>query len=261
MMKVVTFNANGIRSASRKGFYEWMLEQNADFVCIQELKAQHEQMTPEMLAPQGYQGYFHYAQKKGYSGTAVYTKHAPNQVEYGFGWEDFDSEGRCVRLDYDALTVISIYLPSGTSSDDRQQFKETILDRLKSVLTQFQRDSRDFVICGDINIAHRPADIRNWKGNRRNSGFLPQERDWMDWLFGDAGFVDAYRIVDSRPGQYTWWSNRGNAYEKNVGWRLDYQIITPGLTDQIESFSVYRDIKFSDHAPVVGTYSFSVITA
>ena len=255
-MKVVTFNANGIRAAARKGFYEWMLDVDADFVCIQELKAQEDQLTDEMLTPAGYVGHFHCAQKKGYSGTAIYSKHSSICVEFGLGWDDFDSEGRCVRVDWGNLTVISIYLPSGTSSDERQQFKEVILDRLKSVLVQFQNDSREFIICGDINIAHRPADIRNWKGNRNNSGFLPQERDWMDWLFGTAGYIDAFRIVDTRPGQYTWWSNRGNAYEKNVGWRLDYQIVTPALKNTIESMQVFRDIKFSDHAPVIGTYNF-----
>ncbi len=254
-MKVVTFNANGIRSAARKGFYEWMLDTDADFVCIQELKAQKEQLTEQMLAPAGYQGYFHCAQKKGYSGTAIYTKCPPVSHAYGFGWEDFDAEGRCVRLDFDSLSVISIYLPSGTSSNERQVFKEDVLERLKPLLTGFRDDSQQFIICGDINIAHRPVDIRNWKGNQKNSGFLPQERAWMDWLFGDTQFVDAFRVVDTRPGQYTWWSNRGNAYEKNVGWRLDYQIISSGLKDKIESFDVYRDTKFSDHAPVIGTYN------
>ena len=260
-MKVVTFNANGIRSAARKGFFEWMLDVDADFVCIQELKAQQEQLSEDILAPRGYRGYFHYAQKKGYSGTAIYTKHAPTHDSRGFGWEDFDAEGRCVRLDVGALSVISVYLPSGTSSSQRQLFKEDILERLKPVLSEFRRDSKQFIICGDVNIAHRPVDIRNWKGNRKNSGFLPQERAWMDWLFGGAGFVDAFRIVDTRPGQYTWWSNRGNAYEKNVGWRLDYQIISPDLKDKIQSVSVFRDIKFSDHAPVIGTYDMPMATA
>ncbi len=257
-MKIVTFNANGIRSAARKGFYEWMHTVDADFVCIQELKAQNEQLTSDMLSPEGYTGYFHYAQKKGYSGTAIYTKHTPKKVEYGFGWDDFDSEGRCVKTQFEGLTVISIYLPSGTSSNERQQFKEVILERLKPVLTKIRQETGEFIICGDINIAHRPVDIRNWKGNRKNSGFLPQERDWMDWLFGEAGFVDAFRVVDTRPGQYTWWSNRGNAYAKNVGWRLDYQIITAGLKDKIESVEVFRDIKFSDHAPVIGTFNVPV---
>ena len=260
-MKVVTFNANGIRSAARKGFYEWMLALDADFVCIQELKAQQDQLTSNMVNPGRYMGYFHCAEKKGYSGTAIYSKHSPVEVSYGLGWDDFDSEGRSVRVDFDSLTIISIYLPSGTSSDVRQEFKEVILERLKTVLMGFQREPRNFIICGDINIAHRPADIRNWKGNLKNSGFLPQEREWMDWLFGTAGYIDAFRIVDTRPGQYTWWSNRGGAYEKNVGWRLDYQVVSSALKEQIDSFSVYREIKFSDHAPVIGSYNFPIDSA
>ena len=258
-MKVVTFNANGIRSAARKGFYAWMAEVDADLICIQELKAQQEQLTDEMLSPCGYLGYFHFAEKKGYSGTAVYTKVQPNEVERGLGWKDFDAEGRLVRIDFENLSVISVYLPSGSSGDLRQQFKERILQQLKPVLLDFQSQSRDFIICGDINIAHRPIDIRNWRGNRNNSGFLPQERAWMDWLFGPAGFVDAFRIVDTRPGQYTWWSNRGNAYANNVGWRLDYQIVSAGLKESIEAVTVFTDIRFSDHAPVVGSYAIEVV--
>ncbi len=238
-----------------------MLDLDADFICIQELKAQHEQLTPDILSPEGYLGYFHCAQKKGYSGTAVYTKHAPVNVTYGLGWEDFDAEGRCVRVEYDALTIISIYLPSGTSSDERQQFKEVVLERLKPILIDFQNQNRNYIICGDVNIAHRPVDLRNWQGNRNNSGFLPQERAWMDWLFDEVGFIDAFRVIDTRPGQYTWWSNRGNAYAKNVGWRLDYQIVSPGLKDRIQSVSIFRDIKFSDHAPVICTYDMANMIA
>ncbi len=255
-MKIVTFNANGIRSAARKGFFDWMLATQPDVVCIQELKAQQDQLTEDMLHPHGYQGYFHFAEKKGYSGTAIYTRTTPSDVALGLGWDDFDSEGRCVRADFGRLTVISIYLPSGTSSDDRQKFKEEILERLRSLLQQFQADGRDYIICGDINIAHKPVDLRNWKGNRNNSGFLPQERSWMDWLFGSAGFVDAFRILNTRPGQYTWWSNRGDAYAKNVGWRLDYHIISNRLKKTVRLVDVYREVKFSDHAPMIADYSF-----
>ena len=254
-MILVTFNANGIRSAARKGFFDWMKDLNPDIVCIQELKAQEDQIQDQIFQPKSYHGYFNFAIKKGYSGTAIYSKVTPQSVSYGLDWDDFGGEGRCVRTDFDKITVMSIYLPSGTSSDERQVFKEVILQRLKPVLQQFLNEDRDFIICGDINIAHRPVDIKNWKGNRKNSGFLPQEREWMDWLYSTAGYVDAFRVVDTRPNQYTWWSNRGGAYEKNVGWRLDYQIVTPGLSDKIESVVVYRDVKFSDHAPVIGNYA------
>ena len=256
-MKIVTFNANGIRSAERKGFFDWMSDTAPDVVCIQELKAQQDQLTGEVFHPQGYQGYFHCAEKKGYSGTAIYTKQTPSDLSLGLGWDDFDAEGRCVRADFENLTIISIYMPSGTSSDERQQFKEVILDRIQPLLLQFQADGREYVICGDINIAHKPVDLRNWKGNRKNSGFLPQERAWMDWLFGSAGFVDAFRLVNSRPGQYTWWSNRGNAYDNNVGWRLDYHILSDNLKKTVKSVHVYRETKFSDHAPVTADFDFS----
>ena len=256
-MKIVTFNANGIRSAGRKGFFDWMSDTAPDVVCVQELKAQEDQLTDELYHPRDYQGYFHCAEKKGYSGTAIYTRQTPTDVSIGLGWDDFDSEGRCVRADYENLTVMSIYFPSGTSSDERQKFKEVILSRIKPLLLKFQNDGRNYIICGDINIAHRPVDLRNWKSNRNNSGFLPQEREWMDWLFGSAGFVDAFRVVNSRPGQYTWWSNRGNSYEKNVGWRLDYHILSNRLRQAVDSVSVYRQIKFSDHAPVVAEFDFS----
>ena len=257
-MKIVTFNANGIRSAARKGFFEWMQDSDPDVVCMQELKAHRDQLAENLLAPQGYRGYFQFAEKKGYSGTAIYCKAPPSDVKVGLGWNDFDSEGRLVRIDYNNLSIISIYLPSGTSSYDRQKFKEIILGRLKPVLLNFRKEKRDFIICGDINIAHKPVDLRNWKGNRNNSGFLPQERAWMDWLFGEAGYVDAFRVINSRPGQYTWWSNRGEAYAKNVGWRLDYHIVTAGLSKRTESVSVFRETKFSDHAPVIVNFDIAV---
>ncbi len=257
-MKVITFNANGIRSAARKGFFEWMLAEQADIVCIQELKAQLDQLSPSMIAPPGYTGYFHCAEKKGYSGTAVYANSAPAKVTMGLDWPPFDCEGRLVRLDYRAVTVMSIYLPSGTSSDERQQFKESVLQFLKPVLLDFQKDRRSYIICGDINIAHKPADLRNWKGNRSNSGFLPQEREWMDWLYGEAGFVDAFRVVNTRPGQYTWWSNRGDAYAKNVGWRLDHQIVTADLQKRVVSAAVFTAEKFSDHAPLTIEYQLAL---
>lgn len=257
-MRIVTFNANGIRSAARKGFYQWMYETAPDIVCIQELKAQYDQLSTEMKSPEGYEGYFQCAEKKGYSGVSIYSKHPPLNVRYGLGWPDFDSEGRFVQLDFKGLSIASIYMPSGSSSDDRQKFKEEILQRLKPVVLNLQQDKNSYIICGDINIAHRPADIRNWKGNKKNSGFLPQERSWMDWLLGDMGFVDAFRVVNTRPGQYSWWSNRGNAYANNVGWRLDYQIISAELNDLVLSSSIYTGVKFSDHAPVIVDYDFEL---
>jgi len=258
MLKIVTFNANGIRSAARKGFFDWMVGEQPDLVCVQELKAQTDQLSDELLGPAGYHGYFNCALKKGYSGTAVYSKFAPERIITEIGWDEFDTEGRMVRCDYEEISVISVYLPSGTSSDERQQFKERVLEFLKPVLLDFLKQERNWVICGDLNIAHKPADLRNWKGNKRNSGFLPQERDWMDWLFGEAEFIDAFRIVNSKPGQYSWWSNRANAYANNVGWRLDYQVVSPNLKHLIESASIFTGTKFSDHAPVTIRYQLNL---
>ncbi len=257
-MRITTFNANGIRSAGSKGFYDWMLKSSPDIVCIQELKAQEDQLTDVQFLPDSYHRFLHCAQKKGYSGVGLYSRILPHNVQIGIGWPDFDSEGRYIRADFQNVSVISIYIPSGSSGDVRQLVKEDMLSRLKTVLNNYRRENREFVICGDINIAHKPIDIRNWKGNLKNSGFLPQERAWMDWLYGDAGYVDAFRVLDSRPSQYTWWSNRGQAYANNVGWRLDYQIVTPSLKDRLRSAEIYTKIKFSDHAPLTIDYDFAL---
>ena len=253
-MKVTAFNANGIRSAARKGFFEWMAHASPDVVCIQELKAQRDQLTDSVFKPKGFSCYFDFAQKKGYSGVALYSKVEPQKVQTGLGWDKFDSEGRFIRADFKEVSIISIYMPSGTSSDERQKFKEEVMARFKPILVNYMQESRSFVICGDFNIAHKPVDIRNWKSNRNQSGFLPNERAWMDWLFGTIGYTDAFRVVDSRPSQYTWWSNRGQAYANNVGWRLDYQIATPDLRDRVRSARIFKEQKFSDHAPLTIDY-------
>ena len=257
-MKITTFNANGIRSAARKGFYDWLSVATPDVVCIQELKAQEDQLIGDLFFPTDYRAYFECAEKKGYSGVAVYTRHEPSQVTCGIGWPEFDAEGRFLKTDFGNLSVISIYIPSGTSSHERQLIKEDMIARLKKTLLNYRHDGRTYIICGDLNIAHKPIDLRNWKSNRKNSGFLPQERAWMDWLIDTAGFVDAFRVVDSRPNQYTWWSNRGQSYAKNVGWRLDYQIVTPNLRKAVRSASIYTDIKFSDHAPLTIDYDWGL---
>lgn len=257
-MRIATFNANGIRSAARKGFYEWMADAGPDIVCIQELKAQREQLTDPVFSPAGYHTYSSYASKRGYSGVAIHTRVEPEDAQCAIGWQDFDSEGRFVKVDFPKLSVISIYIPSGSSAQERQLVKEDMLERMKPVLLDYRKLGRDIVICGDFNIAHKPVDIRNWKGNRNNSGFLPQERAWMDWLVDSAGFVDAFRVVDTRPGRYSWWSNRGQAYANNVGWRLDYQMVTPSMRRLISSASIYTRRKFSDHAPVSVEYDYLI---
>lgn len=255
MFSVISLNLNGIRSAAKKGFFEWMLKQNADVVCLQELKAQHTDLANAVFQPEGYHGYFHCAEKKGYSGVGIYAKQKPLQVKTGLGWPDADQEGRYIEADFGKLSVASLYLPSGTSGEHRQSIKFDFLERYAEHLQAIAKEPRDFIICGDWNIAHQKIDLKNWRGNQKNSGFLPEERAWMDKLFGQLGFVDAFRQINKEPDQYTWWSNRGQAWAKNVGWRIDYQVVTPGLKEKIKSVSIYKDQRFSDHAPLLIDYA------
>jgi exodeoxyribonuclease-3 len=252
-MRIITLNLNGIRSAAKKGFFEWMIKQKADVICLQETKAQEHQLGA-LSCPQNYTCYFFDAQKPGYSGVAIYTRHKPNKVITGLGWETADQEGRYIQLDFDKLSIASLYMPSGSSGPHRQAIKFDFLDRYQKVLQKIRKQKREFIICGDWNIAHKNIDIKNWRGNQKNSGFLPEERAWLDVVFGKLNFVDAFRTVNQQPDQYTWWSNRGQAWAKNVGWRIDYQVVTPGLKDQIKSASIYKDQHFSDHAPLIMDY-------
>jgi exodeoxyribonuclease-3 len=254
MPKIISANLNGIRSAAKKGFFEWMKKQSADIVCVQELKAQAPDMAPELLSPAGYHGYFHYAEKKGYSGAGIYSKLKPDAVRIGFGNPEFDAEGRYIECDFGKLSVISVYCPSGSSSPERQQakfrFMQVFLPHLASLIAKGQ----EIVICGDWNIAHKEIDLKNWKSNQKNSGFLPEERAWLSRVFDEVGFVDVHRRIDTRPEQYTWWSNRGQAWAKNVGWRIDYHVATPGIAAKASAVSIYKDERFSDHAPLIIDY-------
>lgn len=221
MLKVVTANLNGIRSAAKKGFFEWFAGVGADFLCVQELKVQAPDMAPEFLAPGPYQGYFHYAEKKGYSGAGLYTRHQPDAVRTGFGVPEFDNEGRYVEAYFDKLnlSVISLYAPSGSASPERQASKFRFMEVFLPHMIELRAAGREILLCGDVNIAHQEIDLKNWKSNQKNSGFLPEERVWLTELFGTVGWVDAYRALypDTTDACYTWWSNRGAAYEKNVG--------------------------------------------
>ena len=253
-MKVITVNTNGIRAAARKGFFDWLLKQQADVVCIQETKAQVDQLSDAVFHPEGYHCYYFDAEKKGYSGTALYCRKKPNKVIRGLGWDPADSEGRYIQADFDGVSVISIYLPSGSSSEERQQRKIKFMDNIMPHFKALRRKRREFIICADWNICHREIDLKNWKPNQKNSGFLPEERAWLDQLFDEVGYVDAFRVINQQAEQYTWWSNRGQAWAKNVGWRLDYHVITPGLVDKIQSAEIYKDQRFSDHAPFIMDY-------
>ena len=304
-MRIISVNLNGIRSAAGKGFYEWLAQQDADIVCMQELKAQAPDMTAQMLAPHGYHGYFHYAEKKGYSGVGIYSREQPQQVTQGLGIAEFDAEGRYICADFAGFSVVSLYLPSGSSGEERQavkfKFMAAFMPHLRQFITsstgtggdalrllpqaagiasnvpkagnllpakagaeltlsqphlrQLRASGREVVICGDWNIAHREIDLKNWRGNKKNSGFLPEERAWLTELFDEVGFADVFRRVHPELEAYTWWSNRGQAWAKDVGWRIDYQIATPGIAARAEAASIYKAQRFSDHAPLIIDYA------
>ena len=251
-MRIITANLNGIRSAARKGFFPWLGQQSADFVCVQELKAQPGDLDPAMLEAAGLRGYFACAGQKGYSGVGVYARQTPDRVIAGFGSAEFDAEGRYLQLDFGALSVVSLYAPSGSSSPERQAAKFRFMAAFRPHLAALMAQGRECVVCGDWNIAHRKIDLKNWQSNQKNSGFLPEERAWLDAVIGGLGWVDVYRRLysDATGEAYTWWSNRGQAWAKNVGWRIDYQLATPGLASCARSAGVYKAERFSDHAPL-----------
>ena len=254
MFRVISLNANGIRAAARKGFFEWAQRQDADVVCIQETKAQVYQLGDEIFSPAGYHCYYEDAVKKGYSGVAIYSKHKPKKVVRGYGDREFDDEGRYLEVQLDGISVVSLYLPSGSSSDERQEAKYRCMDSFTEHLHKLRRKRSEYIICGDWNIAHKEIDLKNWKANRKNSGFLPEERAWMDKVFGEYKYVDAFRTLEQEPHEYTWWSNRGRAWDNNVGWRLDYQVVTKGLEEKVLRTEIYKDERFSDHAPLIMDY-------
>lgn len=254
-MRVITINTNGIRSAARKGFFEWLEKQQADVVCVQETKAQIDQLDDPIFHPTGYYCYYFDAEKKGYSGTALYCKKKPNKVIRGLGFEVADSQGRYIQADFDGISVASIYLPSGSSGDEAQARKDVFMEHSLEHFKAMRRKRREFIFCADWNICHKEIDLKNWRANRKNSGFLPYERAWLDHLYDEVGYVDAFRHINKEQDQYTWWSNRGQAWAKNVGWRLDYQVITPGLVDAVKSASIYKEERFSDHAPFTMDYA------
>jgi exodeoxyribonuclease-3 len=260
LFRIISANLNGIRSATQKGFLDWLATQDADVVCTQELKAQAADLTPGMIMPPGTQlsGHFHYAEKKGYSGVGLHTRHAPVEVVAGFGVPEFDAEGRYVEARYTfgamKLAVVSVYLPSGSSSDERQQAKFRFLDVFLPHLQVLRNCGHEIVVCGDWNIAHQEIDLKNWRSNQKNSGFLPEERTWLTRVFDELGYVDVFRTLDPRPEQYTWWSARGQAWANNVGWRIDYQIATPGIAALARKASIYLEQRFSDHAPLLIDY-------
>ena len=257
-MRIISLNLNGIRSAHRKGFYQWLQRQRADVVCLQETKAQIEQLIDEIQFPGRWHTYFVDAEKKGYSGVALFSRVEPDKVTRGLGFDEFDREGRYVQADFGRLSVASVYLPSGSSGDERQQMKFLFMDKFMPWLQAAAKRNREYILCGDWNIAHRAIDLKNWRSNQKNSGFLPEERAWMDKLFSDVGFIDAFRMVNQDAEQYTWWSNRGQSWAKNVGWRLDYQVISASLAPMVKKARIHKRSRFSDHAPLIMDYSCAI---
>jgi exodeoxyribonuclease III len=281
-MKIISLNLNGIRSASSKGVFDWLPTAGADILCVQELKAQAADMTEVFLRPpvkpasgaraaaKTFHGAFHYAEKKGYSGVGLYSKAAPTAVQVGFAdkkFAEFEREGRLVQGDFatdiGTVTVLALYQPSGSSGEERQAAKFRFLELFYPYLAKLMKDhragKREVVVCADWNIAHKEIDLKNWKSNQKNSGFLPEERAWLTQVIDELGYVDVFRQLDDRPEQYTWWSQRGAAYEKNVGWRLDYQLVTPGLAAKAKKTGIYLDQRFSDHAPMWVDYGVKLL--
>ena len=253
-MRVITLNVNGIRSAARKGLFRWLTAQKADVICLQEVKAQEDDLADSGFALKGFTRHLHVAQKKGYAGDALYSRPDPRSVVKGFGVKEFDDEGRFLEANFGKLSVISIYLPSGSAGPHRQASKFRFLDKFLVHLKKLRNCGREVILCGDWNIAHQQIDLKNWRSNQKNSGFLPEERDWLTRVFEELGFVDVFRRLNVKPDQYTWWSNRGQAWAKNVGWRIDYHIATPGVAQTAKRESIYLKKRFSDHAPLTIDY-------
>lgn len=261
--KLTSLNLNGIRSAANKGVEAWVAQTRPDCICVQEVKAQHADVHGKHDTWAEMKGHFHFAEKKGYSGVGAFSRHEPSDVIVGFGSREFDAEGRYVELRFDTpqrkLSIISCYFPSGSSGEERQQAKFRFLDEFDPYLVALKRE-REFILCGDVNIAHAEKDLKNWKGNQKNSGFLPEERAWMTKLLSETGLVDVYRRLqpDTTDACYTWWSNRGQAWAKNVGWRLDYQIATAGIAHTARTADIYKAARFSDHAPLTIQYEWGL---
>jgi exodeoxyribonuclease III len=257
--RIISANLNGIRAAQRKGFFTWAAKQEADIICVQELKAQEADLSEEMFTIASgqrlMQGYFYAAQKKGYSGVGLYCHEKPLAVRRGFGVAEFDDEGRYLEVELEHLVVVALYVPSGSANEARLaskfRFMEIFTPHMRALLERCKQAGKELVVCADWNVAHKEIDLKNWKANLKNPGFSPQERAWVSDLTGPSGFVDAYRVLEPETVQYTWWSARGAAWDNNVGWRLDYMLTSPGLAAKAKRAVVYMEERFSDHAPLI----------
>jgi exodeoxyribonuclease-3 len=255
-LRVITLNVNGVRSAAKKGLFRWLAAQRADVVCLQEMKCHEVDLDARLHGLKAFESCHAFAEKKGYSGVALYSRKTPDEVKRGFAVKEFDAEGRYVEARFGKLWVVSVYLPSGSAGPHRQASKFRFLKHFLPHLQRLKSRGHEIILCGDWNIAHQEIDLRNWKSNRKNSGFLPEERAWLTRVFAEFGFVDVFRKLNDRPEQYTWWSNRGQAWAKNVGWRIDYQIATPRVAATAKKESIYKAQRFSDHAPLIIDYDY-----
>lgn len=253
-MRVITLNVNGIRSAASKGLFPWLVKQDADVICLQEVRAHQEQCAAHDVHLPGFHCAYYPAERPGYAGVALYSRAEPGRLVRGFGVAEFDREGRYLEAQFENVAVVSLYMPSGSAGPERQQSKDRFLKKFLPHLAALRRRRRPYILCGDWNIAHRQIDLRNWRSNQKNSGFLPHERAWLDELFDGLGFVDAFRSINAEPDQYTWWSNRGQSWANNVGWRIDYQVTSPKLAGAARKAHIFRERRFSDHAPLIMDY-------
>lgn len=250
MVKIITYNVNGIRSAISKGWIHWLKATSPDIICLQEIKATPDQIDPTPIRKLGYDLYWYPAQKKGYSGVAIFSKIKPDHVEYGCGIKKYDDEGRVLRLDFGDVSVMSVYMPSGSSGEDRQAFKMVWLADFQKYIDGLKKKRPKLIICGDYNICHKPIDIHNPKSNANSSGFLPEEREWID-SFMKTGFIDTFRLFNKEPHNYTWWSFRANSRTKNLGWRIDYVLISDILGKKLKRAAILAEAIHSDHCPVM----------
>lgn len=257
MLKIITLNVNGIRAAERKGLFEWLANENADVICMQEVRASQEILDHQKFKLTGYEHYYLSAMRPGYSGVGILAKKKPDKVVTNLGFELSDQEARYVHIEYGDLVIASVYLPSGSSKDERQLLKYEYMDKYFDIMQNQLKQKKSLIICGDWNIVHTKDDIKNFSANQKNSGCLPEERAWLDKLF-TSGFTDAFRLIEKRSDQYTWWSNRGRAWDNNVGWRIDYQVISDDLKNKVKSTCIYKDQRFSDHSPVIMEYDLSL---
>ena len=255
-MKILTLNVCGIRASQKKGLFKWLTKQSADIICLQEVRASHDQINTKEFELKGFERYMSEAEKKGYSGVCVYIREKPLSIKKTFGSKVFANEGRFIQVELQKVNIISVYFPSGSSGEKRQKMKYEFMDKFKKYILKIKKNDKPTIISGDWNIVHKEIDIKNWKSNQKNSGCLPKERAWLDDIFDNHGCIDTFRSVNKRAENYTWWSNRGKAWENNVGWRIDYQVMTPNDKIYVVSSSIYKKQRFSDHSPLIMSYEF-----